>query len=229
MQTAYHPAFGERVPYSFISLPESPDGQVRETCREVIRLIRYDAANSALVKEDAHAYLKAGQGNPIAGTWKMRDKMRFQNDEKTAAETDIKDPRLQDTIEVLIRPHDQAKLIRLKDVGFEDCDGYSMYAGCLLTALGIPVSLVTVAADREQPERYSHVYLAAYPEGPKGPRIPLDFSHGKYPGWECPNLGRIQEWPVWITPGESLWRLIGPVAAAIGAYFGIRYLAARTA
>lgn len=166
MQTAYHPAFGQRVPYRFVNLPDSPDGQVRATCREVIRLIRHDAAFSPLVQEDAHTYLKAGQGNAITGVWKLRDKMRFQQDEQTANETDIQDPRIKDTIEVLIRPHDQSKLIRLRDVGIEDCDGYAMYAGCLLWALGIPVALVTVAADPDQPERFSHVYLAAYPEGP---------------------------------------------------------------
>ena len=229
MQTAYHPAFGQRVPYRFVNLPDSPDGQVRATCREVIRLIRHDAAFSPLVQEDAHTYLKAGQGNAITGVWKLRDKMRFQQDEQTANETDIQDPRIKDTIEVLIRPHDQSKLIRLRDVGIEDCDGYAMYAGCLLWALGIPVALVTVAADPDQPERFSHVYLAAYPEGPACRRIPLDFSHGKYPGWECPNFGRIQEWPVWVTAEESFWRCFGPIATVMGAYFGIRYLAARAA
>lgn len=225
MRTAYHPAFGERVSYSFVNLPDSADGQVRETCNEVIRLIRHDAIFSPLVREDAQHYLKAGQGNAIEGTWKMREKMRFQNDEKTAAETDIQDPRLADVIEVLIRPHDQAQLIRLRDIGFEDCDGYAMYAGCILTALGIPVALVTVAADAEAPDRYSHVYLAAYPDGPDGRRIPLDFSHGKHIGWECPNFGRKKEWPVWVTPSESFWRCAGPVAAIFGAYFGISYLA----
>jgi hypothetical protein len=228
MTTAYHPAFGQRVPYRFMRLPESPDGQVRETIHEVIRLIRADCF-SPLVIEDAQEYLKAGKGNPIEGTWTLREKMRFQNDEQTARQLDTRDDRIVDTVEVLIRPADQSRLIRLRDVGIEDCDGYAMYAGCILTALGVPVALVTVAADPEFPERYSHVYLAAYPKGPDGPRIPLDFSHGKHIGWECPNLGRIREWPVWVTPEEKFWRVFGPVAVVAGAVFGLRYLQGRAA
>ncbi len=228
MQTAYSPAFGESVPYRFVALPDSADGQVRATIREIIRLIRADC-HTPEVQEDAANYLKAGKGNAISGVWTLRDKMNFQQDEKTAADTDIQDPRLDSLVEVLIRPVDQSRLIRLREVGIEDCDGFAMYAGCLLMALGIPVALVTVAADPEFPERYSHVYLAAYPAGPRGPRVALDFSHGKHIGWECPNLGRIREWPVWVTPGETLLNCLTPVAVAAGAFFGLRYLEKRRA
>jgi hypothetical protein len=226
MQTAFSPAFGQRVPYRFVALPESADGQVRATIREIVRLIRADCM-SPEVQQDAKDYLAAGQGNPISGVWRMRERMNFQQDEKTAADTDIQDARKDSLVEVLIRPVDQSRLIRLREVGIEDCDGFAMYAGCLLMALGIPVALVTVAADPEVPERYSHVYLAAYPKGPNGPRVALDFSHGKHIGWECPNLGRIREWPVWVTPTEILFSCVAPVVVAAGAFFGLRYLQSR--
>src|SRR5277367_1965028 len=120
MQTAYHPAFGERVRFSFSALPDSPDGQVRSTIHEIIRLIRDDAMTPE-VQRDARQYLAQGKGDPITGAWNFREKMKFQNDEVTANDLDSPDKRIADTVEVLIRPRDQAKLIDLKSIGIEDC------------------------------------------------------------------------------------------------------------
>lgn len=97
-------------------------------------------------------------------------------------------------VEVLIRPKDMAAMCEnggCKRVG--DCDDFSMYTAALLAALGIPSSFVTVAADQAEPDRFSHVYVAAYPDGE---RVPMDTSHGPHAGWETDNVTRIQEWPV---------------------------------
>ncbi len=123
---------------------------------------------------------------------------------------------------MLIRPVDQAMLIERMGAGFEDCDGWELYAGCLLTALGIPCSLVTVSAEPREPYRYSHVYLAAYADGE---RIPIDFSHGPYPGWECPNTGRLREWAVTPGLGEQLLDAVIPVSIAVGLYAGLTWAA----
>jgi len=210
--TAYHPAFGQSVPYTYVSLPEDPDGQVSATCHEMIRLIQVDS-RSPIVQKEAQRALGLGGGDPIAGLWQIaKQQIRFQQDEDTASQLQIDDPRKATTVEVLVRPVDQARLIETQGSGIEDCDGFVMYAGCILHSLGIPCSLVTVAADRQDPRQFSHVYLACYQDGK---RIALDFSHGPYPGWECPNLGRIKEWPIEMSWGMRLLAGITIMSAAM--------------
>lgn len=190
---AYHSDFGQQVRYRFDWLPDDPDGQVAVSIAKMIELIIEDA-RSPLIQERAMLSLTAGNGNPVLGVWNtVKPLIRFQQDADIAGKLQIKDPRIYDVVEVFIRPVDQELLIRTTGRGTEDCDGFELYAGALLTALGIPANLVTVAADQDEPSRYSHVYIAAYVDGK---RIALDFSHGKYPGWECPNLGRKREWPI---------------------------------
>ncbi len=220
MQSAYHPAFGENVRYSFDRLPDSPDGQVRASIRKIIRYIREDAQSCPGIRSDLDRALRIGGGDPILGIWKLiKGSMRFQRDEVTAAQLQTADVRKEDAIEVFIRPCDQSLLIQMKGIGIEDCDGFEMYAACMFLVLGIPVSLVTVAANGEHPDEFSHVYLAAYLNGQ---RIPLDFSHGNYPGWECPNLGKLKEWPVHVTPIETVTQLAIAAGVLTGAYFGLR-------
>lgn len=230
MQTAYHPAFGLRVPFRFDWLPESADGQVRGAISKVISYMREDA-KASLISEDCRRVLELGGGDPIRGIWKhVKPLMKFQRDEKTAADLETDDPRIQDTVEVFIRPVDQSLLIKLRGMGLEDCDGYVMYAGCILLALHIPVSLVTIAADAKDPSRFSHVYLAVYPDGFGRRRIPLDLSHGPYPGWECTSMlppgRRIKEWPVQYTAGEHFMKFAVTITLLGGAYYGLRRLAA---
>lgn len=207
MQRAYHPAFAREVNYEFMRLPEDPDGQVRETIRHILGYVRADA-NSWPVQACAQRVLELGAGDPVRGLWALiKGRMRFQHDEDTANQLRVNDARIPSTIEVVIRPYDQAVLVLTRG-GVEDCDGFEGFAASVLTALEVPCSLVTVAADEDEPGRYSHVYLAAYPQGYGGPRLPIDFSHGPYPGWECPNLGRLREWPVeagWSERTAGVW------------------------
>jgi hypothetical protein len=198
---AFHPDFGTRVNYAFESLPADPDSQVERTIARIIEYLIEDA-QSPLIQDYARRAIEEGGGNPIQGVWNLVKRcVRFQHDEETADRLHINDPRKKDVVEVLIRPVDQALLIDLQGTGIEDCDGFEMFAGCLLYVLGIPCSLVTVSAAPEEPNRFTHVYIAAYPDGK---RIPLDFSHGDYPGWECPNTGRLREWPIRAGTGSPL-------------------------
>jgi len=224
MQTAYHPVFGGKVPFRFDWLPDSPDGQVRGAVHRVIAYMREDA-KSPMIREDVGRALELGAGDPLIGTWKLvKPLMQFQRDEKTAAQLETDDPRIPDTVEVFIRPVDQSFLIKLRGMGVEDCDGYVMYAGCILLAMRMPIALVTVAADKTDPTRFSHIYLAAYPDGfgSAKKRIALDLSHGPYPGWECPNLGRLKEWPVQYTAPEHFLKLAVTLGLLSGVYFGLR-------
>jgi hypothetical protein len=205
---AYHPGFGQQVPYRFDWLPDDPDGQVAVAIHQMIDYI-LDDSKLGMIQERALLALTLGDGDPVLGVWNsVKPRIQFKQDAEIAAGLQLSDNRLADVVEVFIRPIDQELLIRLKGAGFEDCDGFELYAACLLTALGIRTSLVTVAADRSEPTRFSHVYLAAYIDGK---RIPLDFSHGQYLGWECPNLGRIREWPVGRFSIGPCWIALGLV------------------
>ena len=116
----------------------------------------------------------------------IRQAVRFQNDADTARPFAI-DP---EQAEVLIRPVD---LIRMPQPA-GDCDDFSMLAAAMLAALNIDCSFKTVACEKSDPDTYSHVYVVAYVDG--GQRLPLDCSHGQYPGWEVKATGRQKEWKV---------------------------------
>jgi hypothetical protein len=227
MNTAYHPDFGVKVAYTFDRMPDDPDQQVVQAVAKAICFIRQDAQSEPIQRDAARAMQC---GDPITGVWKIiKPSMKFKQDADIAKDLDVDDPRKDDIVEVFIRPADQSMLIALRGVGVEDCDGFTMYGACLLTALGIPCSLVTVAADRDRPREYSHIYVAAYPNGPgTAPRIALDFSHGEYVGWECPST-RKREWPVYETPLEKATLALTPIAIASALYLGFRWLNRRAA
>jgi hypothetical protein len=212
---AYHPDFGQLVSYQFESMPEDPDAQVRMAIHKAISMV-LDHVAQPIIQRDAARALDLGGGDPIRGVWKLaKPAIRFRQDFDIGQDLQVDDPRKRDIVETFIAPADQAKLIQLRSSGVEDCDGFTMYGACLLLALGVPVSMCTVSAEREKPREFSHVYLVAYWNGT---RIPLDLSHGLYPGWECPNLDRLREWPVsfdTIRPSMFLPILL---AAAAGGY-----------
>jgi hypothetical protein len=225
VDTAYHPDIGPAV-YSIRALPESSDGQVRSTINQVIRYIREDA-KSPFIQAEAERCLKLGAGDPNKGVFNLlKSSMRFKRDEAIADDLQVNDARKPDTIEVLIRPVDQWLLIKLRGIGIGDCDCFHMYGACLLWAMGVPCSLVTVSADPERPNEFSHVYLASYW---KGVRTPLDISHGDGPGWEAPNCGRLKEWKVQPNPEESLSDAALVIGSLVFAYFGLEYLRRRAA
>lgn len=214
MEQAYHPDFGAVVNYEFFRLPDSPDGQVRATIHYIRELIRTDS-RSPLVRQYAERMLELGDGNPNLGLWRLlKPLIRFRQDEEIAKDLDSPDPRIQDAIEVLIRPTDQLALIALRGLGVGDCDCFHLTGCALLASLGIPSSLVTVSANSDRPQEFSHVYMASYWGGQ---RFPMDLSHGEYPGWECPNLGRIKEWPVLQAPLERALECVLPIAVVSAA------------
>lgn len=92
-----------------------------------------------------------------------------------------------------------------------DCDDYVILTGALLKSLGVPVRITTIAADREEPGRMSHVYLEAQS---KGEWIPLDGTQARaVPGWAPPRYFRKK---IWERPGLSTQGLQGLRRAARG-------------
>jgi hypothetical protein len=135
--------------------------------------------------------------------------IHFTRDEVTGAGIQGLDLGDDAVIETIIRPIDMARYV---DAGMAlgDCDDFSMYLAALLKANGVPCAFATVAADGEAPDQFSHVYVVAYPDGQ---RLPLDASHGQYPGWETENrFGKYAEWPVW---DKFAW-FIGDVVVKAG-------------
>lgn len=223
---AYHPNFGEEISYEFEPLPEDPDSQVAATIERLKRNVHADCEHP-LIAAQAERALKLGQGNGLSyaqqamlGTWRLvKPNIKFRHDEDLANDLRVSDRRKSDVVEVVIRPVDQAQLIE-RGRGVEDCDGFEGYASCILHHLGVPCSFVTVSAEPEEPRRFTHVYLACYADGE---RTALDFSHGPYPGWECPNAGRLKEWPVVDTFGARLWDALMPVVIVTGLWYALRY------
>ena len=104
--------------------------------------------------------------------------------------------------ELLIPPD---TLLRMP-IPMGDCDDFSLLGASMLLAAGIPCSFVTIAADPNEPDKFSHIYLKACIldegsiENQDGETKPLelcfDASHGNYLGWEYQGYTRKAEWRV---------------------------------
>lgn len=157
----------------------------------------WDSARDPLVQRLAgmirHRWAGAGLGcrrSPAdlaaAVWWWVKHSVRFAHD-------DVLLRRLlneSDQLELLIAP-----AVIVRQFGREgDCDDFTMLVCSFLAALGVPWEIVTVAVDPIEPGRFSHVYARAVL--PDGGRLPLDASHGDFPGWEVPrsDVMRIRVW-----------------------------------
>ena len=199
--TIAHPDLGA-VRYSLEQLPDDMEGQVAHTIG-LMRSYALEDAVSPAIQADLYAALgeKASalpQQDVAARVFDyVKRRIRFVQDERLASPWLVEGT---DVIEVLVRPIDLSMQTAPR-VG--DCDDFSTYAASLLTAAAVDNSFVTVAADASAPGQFSHVYVAAYPDGV---RLPLDTSHGDYAGWETMNYSRRKEWPVlgnWMGEGQS--------------------------
>lgn len=197
---AFHPAFGEDLNYRMDVLPDDPDSQVEATVTMMGRYALEDASSpgvGAAVRECLIGVDDSDPWTPIERLfWFVKGRVQFVHDEATASAFN---PAARATaggnevVEVLVRPVD---MLRLGTRAQGDCDDFSMLTASMLTALGYSnVSFVTVAADSQYPDQYSHVYTVFEPE--PGIRVGMDTSHGPAPGWECPNqYGKRRDWPV---------------------------------
>ena len=98
-------------------------------------------------------------------------------------------------LDLLIAP---AVLVRMRKPK-EDCDGFTMLICAMLRALLVESYIVTVAADPADPSRWSHVFVLA--KLPDGTSVPLDCSHGAFPGWMVP-AEHIFRWQAWQLNGR---------------------------
>jgi hypothetical protein len=82
-----------------------------------------------------------------------------------------------------------------------DCAIFSECVAAFLTVFGIPFEFVTAAVNPKEPEIFSHVYL--YAVLPDGSRLPLDASHGDYPGRQVPSV-HVSRRQVWDADGNPV-------------------------
>ena len=82
-----------------------------------------------------------------------------------------------------------------------DCAVYTMLVGALLQAKGIGFEIITAACDPNRPDEFSHVWARAVLAD--GSRIPLDASHGEYPGWQVPAAHTLKR-QVWDESGRPI-------------------------
>jgi transglutaminase-like putative cysteine protease len=217
----YHPAFGEVVRADALVVPDDPDEQVAETISLMRRYALEDARRPEIRRLADEV---SGSGPPLeqaARIWNyVRESVAFANDASLASPLESR--ASYPIIEVLIRPADLVSMCRNGGCRrLADCDDYSMLIAALLAAKNIRCRFVTVAADPSDGyQSFSHVYVAAYAEGR---RIPLDASHGPWPGWEVPieAVGRIREWPVnddSYCPGAAWLALVALAAANVAVW-----------
>lgn len=78
-----------------------------------------------------------------------------------------------------------------------DCDDFStLYVTLLLQNgfIGKGIYFCTIAADRFEPDNFTHVYVKVVLSD--GTIFPIDCSHGSYPGWQTNNIYLSKDWPV---------------------------------
>jgi hypothetical protein len=202
-----HPQLG-LLDYTVTELPDDPDGQVAVTISKMAEYAREDAY-SPEIQAVAHELRSDSESDMLSAVFQyVKQSLCFVRDEDTAVPfVFLSHQTGYPIVETLIRPRD---ILRL---GQGDCDDFNAYTAALLIALGIEPRFVTLAADPRIPDRYSHVYLAAYIDD-GDTRVALDTSHGPFPGWEAGNCyGKRKEWPVMDDPFSFIWLLLIPPVA----------------
>lgn len=179
-------------------IPAAPDTDTstKQTIAKMCEYIAAGASDDVCQFWALQAKERWAQGPALAQQcwgvwWLVKHAVKFAKDEPRLFQ--IGEP---DALDLLIAP---AVLVREQDRK-EDCDGFTMLVCCLLKILGIPSVIVTVAADPSDPERWSHVFPMAEVNGAY---LPMDASHGKFPGWMVPR-DHISRWQAWDLNGNPV-------------------------
>jgi hypothetical protein len=137
------------------------------------------AASEALAQFGVLAFGLAGQDERAAEScwWSAKNNIRFVHHEFLLRRYLGEAGHLQGLIapDVLVRME--------KPEG--DCAIYTMMICAMLKTLGVPYEIVTAKCSPRDRREYSHVYPRAVMRD--GRRVPLDASHGDYPGWQVPS------------------------------------------
>lgn len=161
--------------------------QVAQAASEIAAKLGRSVASAANIEEIARRVF-----------WWTKSNVRLVEDEWTLVDHlghDKNELLLGNGKELLISP--AYLLLQDKSMRQGDCDDFSMLAATLLIRLGVPranIRFTTIASDGLAPENFTHVYVKVQRED--GAYIPLDCSHGSYPGWETKEVYNEMLWPV---------------------------------
>jgi hypothetical protein len=159
------------------------------TVRKMGTLIRNARSDRAIAAAVADALKPCTQGIPQLACiwWWIKHRVKFLHHDAQICK--LLNQCNGGEFQLLISP---SVLLRMKTPE-GDCATFTMLADAMVLCCGYPVRILTLAADRTRPGEYSHVYGAARDNGRW---IPLDVSHGKYPGWEVPAYD-VQRQTIW--------------------------------
>jgi hypothetical protein len=186
------PASGQGIQYErFQGDLNDPD---RATAETVACMCKYIADAQSDSGVQAAAKQAQRWGNPVAGAfWWPKHYIKFVQDDVLVSQLLNEN----DQLELLVTPPVMVRSSKPRG----DCDDFTMMVCALLKLLGTGFEIVTVAADGQDPSRFSHVFCRAVLSD--GTRIPLDASHGKYPGW-CVPASRTYRIQVWDENGSPI-------------------------
>lgn len=217
-----HPRFGAApIRASAWPRPHEDEAATEQTIHQMQEFIAADSQhpNVQAAAREATAGVMAGDvANHIRAVWAwIKRRVRLVSDAELARLGGF--PNAEEA-EVLIRPADILTMPEPQG----DCDDFAMLGAAMLRVLGISSEFITVAADPTDLTRYSHVYLLAVL--PSGERLPLDLSHGEYPGWFPGTLGKTR---IWVSPQRGLGAIDWGALVQIGAEAGSKIATARYA
>ena len=125
--------------------------------------------------------------------WATKDFIKFVEDTRL---TD-KLAGLENALEALTEPSVMAREMWPQG----DCDCFTMFLCALMECWGLRWDIVTLMCSRRQPGVWSHVFPRVHLADNFA--LPMDASHGKYPGWSVPARD-IQRMQVWDRDGDPV-------------------------
>jgi len=182
-----------------IQSSEDPWEATHETVEYMSRLIRESLDDGIVQRAAEQACRQHPRGgvfpvDNIEAIWSwVKRSIRFVHHSKLQAAW-MPDPS---ALQLLIRPDCLLKMREPKG----DCAVFTCLVCAMLDCAGVDWEIVTVAVDPRQPGIFSHVYPRAILED--GRRLPLDASHGQYPGWEVP-ASHVSAKQIWDSSGQPI-------------------------
>jgi hypothetical protein len=180
-------------------LQSSPDPfeATQQTVEYMCKLVHDSLADGIVQRAtvDADRFRQFGPHPWASLWWFAKHRVKFVHHQKLLVAW-LNAP---DELQLLIRPD---ALLKMEDPK-GDCAVFTTLICAMLDCCQLPWEIVTLAVDPNQPGIFSHVYPRVIL--PSGLRVPLDASHGKFPGWEVPrqHVSAIQIWDMQGQPIED--------------------------
>lgn len=186
-----------RGPFVMHADVENSDNLTTQTVEQMALLIKESIADDvtqSVAQRVCESWVSDDPRVVVSAVWWFaKNTIKFVLDESAVHQMFGK----RNAIELLVSP---ALMLRSRKMQ-GDCDDFTMMICALLGCRGLGYEIITVAANPRDPGTFSHVYCRAIL--PDGSRVPLDASHGKYPGWQVPT-GHVSRFQAWDADGNAV-------------------------